>query len=484
LPNLEPISPDPNQSAFCSLHSAIIVTTYRATTRALLRLALPVTVVQVGMMTMGVVDTAMVGRVGAADLAAVALGSMYFFLISIFGLGVLMALDPVVAQGAGARDHEAIARGVQRGLVLALGLGIIASALHVPAASVLAILGQPDDVVPIAGVYVRALIPGILPFFVFSVFRQSLQALHHTRDLVIAIVVANLANVLCNWALIFGNLGFPALGAQGAGYATSITRWLMALGLLATAWPVLRPLLVPLRPGIWQREPLMRIIRIGLPIGLHHELEFGAFGVTALLMGTLGTVEMAAHQIALNIASLTFMVPLGVGAAAAVLVGRAVGRGDHAGARRAAAMSLAVGVSFMGTSAIVMLLFPRAIASLYTDLGPVISLAATLIPIAGAFQVFDGTQVVSAGTLRGIGDTRVPMLIGLVGFWLIGLPVSATLAFGVGLGPLGLWWGLVAGLGAVAILLLLRVRARFRGPLDRIVIDDADLVADAVSPQA
>jgi MATE family multidrug resistance protein len=258
----------------------------------------------------------------------------------------------------------------------------------------------------------------------------------------------------------------------------------MALGLLATAWPVLRPLLVPLRPGIWQREPLMRIIRIGLPIGLHHELEFGAFGVTALLMGTLGTVEMAAHQIALNIASLTFMVPLGVGAAAAVLVGRAVGRGDHAGARRAAAMSLAVGVSFMGTSAIVMLLFPRAIASLYTDLGPVISLAATLIPIAGAFQVFDGTQVVSAGTLRGIGDTRVPMLIGLVGFWLIGLPVSATLAFGVGLGPLGLWWGLVAGLGAVAILLLLRVRARFRGPLDRIVIDDADLVADAVSPQA
>jgi len=460
------------------------VTTYRATTRALLRLALPVTVVQVGMMTMGVVDTAMVGRVGAADLAAVALGSMYFFLISIFGLGVLMALDPVVAQGAGAQDHEAVARGVQRGLLLALGLGLIASALHYPAASVLAILGQPDDVVPIAGAYVRALIPGILPFFVFSVFRQSLQALHHTRDLVIAIVVANLANVFCNWVLIFGNLGLPALGAQGAGYATSITRWLMTLGLLAVAWPLLRPLLLPLRPEIWQREPLMRIVRIGLPIGLHHELEFGAFGVTALLMGTLGTVEMAAHQIALNIASLTFMVPLGVGAAASVLVGRAVGRGDAAGARRAAAVSLAVGVSFMGTSAVVMLLFPRAIASLYTGLGPVLALAATLIPIAGAFQVFDGTQAVSAGTLRGIGDTRVPMLIGLVGFWLIGLPVSATLAFGAGLGPLGLWWGLVAGLGAVAVLLLLRVRARFRGPLDRIVIDDADLVADAVSPQA
>jgi MATE family multidrug resistance protein len=228
----------------------------------------------------------------------------------------------------------------------------------------------------------------------------------------------------------------------------------------------------------------MRLLRIGLPIALHHELEFGAFGVTAILMGTLGTVEMAAHQIALNIASLTFMVPLGVGAAAAVLVGQAVGRGNPGDARRAAAVSLGVGVTFMSTSAIVMLLFPRAIAGLYTDLDPVLSLAATLIPIAGAFQVFDGTQVVSTGTLRGLGDTRVPMFIGLVGFWLIGLPVSAFLAFRVGLGPLGLWWGLVAGLGAVGILLVLRVRARFRGPLERVIIDDVELAVDSAPPPA
>jgi len=449
------------------------VTTYRATTRDLLRLAVPVTTVQVGMMTMGVVDTAMVGRVGAAELAAVALGSMYFFLISIFGLGVLMALDPVVAQGAGARDHEGVARGVQRGLLLACGLGIAASLLHLPAAPILALLRQPTDVVPIAGSYVRALIPGILPFFVFSVFRQSLQALHHTRALVIAIVVANVANVFLNWVLIFGHLGLPPLGALGAGIATSVTRWLMALGLLGAAWPLLRPLLLPLRPESWQREPLMRIVRIGLPIGIHHELEFGAFGVTAILMGTLGTIEMAAHQIAINIASLTFMVPLGVGAAAAVLVGRSVGRGDGDDARRAAVVSLGTGIAFMGTSAAVMLLFPAAIAGLYTDLAPVVGLATALIPIAGAFQVFDGIQVVSAGTLRGLGDTRVPMLIGLVGFWLIGLPVSVALAFGAGLGPLGLWWGLVAGLGAVALLLLARVRVRFRRNLDRLVIDDA-----------
>jgi len=450
------------------------VSSFRTATRDLLRLALPVTAVQVGMMTMGVVDTAMVGRVGAADLAAVALGSMYFFLISIFGLGVLMALDPVVAQGAGARDMEAVARGVQRGLLLAAVLGLVASALHAPAAPVLAILRQPDDVVPIAGAYVHALIPGILPFFVFSVFRQSLQALHHTRALLIAIIIANIANVFFNWVLIFGHLGMPPLGARGAGWATSITRWLMAVGLAGAAWPLLRPLLLPLRPGIWELTPILRMIRIGIPIGFHHELEFGAFGVTAILMGTLGTVQMASHQIALNIASLTFMVPLGVGSAAAVLVGRAVGRGDPPDARRAALAALAVGVAFMGTSAVVMLLIPARLAALYTDLHAVVALAATLIPIAGAFQVFDGIQVVSAGALRGLGDTRVPMLIGLIGFWLIGLPVSVALGFGAGLGPIGLWWGLVAGLGSVALLLLARVRVRFSGTLIRVVIDDAD----------
>lgn len=448
------------------------MTSFRTTLRDLLRLALPVTAVQVGMMTMGAVDTAMVGRVGAADLAAVALGALYFFLISIFGLGILMALDPVVAQGAGADDREAVTRGVQRGLLLAVALGLVASALHLPAAPVLALFRQPPDVVPLAGDYARALIPGIVPFFVFSVFRQSLQALRHTRPLVVAIVIANLANVFFNWVFIFGNLGMPALGARGAGYATSVTRWLMALGLLAAAWPLLRPLLVPLRREIWQPAPLLRLLRIGAPIGLHHELEFGAFGATALLMGTLGTIEMAAHQIAINIASLTFMVPLGLGAAAAVQVGQAVGRGDADDARRAALASLLVGVGFMTTSAAIMLLVPAALAGLYTDLEPVLLLAVTLIPIAGAFQVFDGTQAVAAGALRGLGDTRVPMLVGLVGFWLVGLPVSALLGFGAGLGPIGLWWGLVAGLGAVAVLLVARMRARFRGTLDRIHLDD------------
>ncbi len=451
------------------------MTTFRETTRALTRLAIPIAAVQVGMMAMGVVDTAMVGRVGAAELAAVALGSLYFFTVSIFGMGMLMALDPVIAQGVGARDDAAVALGVQRGLVLAVVMGGIASLLLVPAAPLLALLGQPPDVVPIAGAYARALIPGTLPFFVFAVFRQSLQALHLTRPLVVTMTLANVVNVFLNWLLIFGNLGAPTLGAVGAGVATSVTRWLLAAGLLVIAWRPLRPLILPVRPNIWQRGPLLRLLRVGAPIGMHHELEFGAFGVTALLMGTLGTVQMASHQIALNIASLTFMVPLGIGAAAAVQVGQAVGRGDPADARRAALASLLLGVTFMMMSAVVMLLIPDTLASVYTELPDVRALAATLIPIAGAFQIFDGTQVVSAGALRGLGDTRVPMLIGLVGFWLVGLPVSVALGFGAGLGPIGLWWGLVAGLAAVGILLLFRMRSRFRGDLKRLVIDHAPI---------
>lgn len=450
------------------------MTTLRRTTRELLALAAPVVTVQVGLMTMGVVDTAMVGRVSPIALAAVALGTLYFFMVSIFGVGVLMALDPVVAQGVGARDRLAVARGVQRGLLVALALTAWTSALLWPGRPLMALLRQPPEVVPVAAAYARALIPGMLPFFLFVVFRQSLQAMGRVAPVVVAIVAANLANVFLNWVLIFGNLGVPALGAVGSGWATSLSRWLMTVGLLLAAWRWLRPTMTPLHREAAAWRPLARMLRIGVPIGLQHQLEFGAFAVAALLMGTLGTVQMAAHQVAINLASLTFMVPLGVGAAAAVLVGRAVGREDADDARRAAVAALLTGVAFMALSAVVMRAAPGALASVYTADLPVRTLAATLIPIAGLFQVFDGTQVVAMGALRGLGDTRVPMLISLLGFWLVGLPVSVYLGFRMGAGPLGIWWGLVAGLAAVAVLLLARMRVRFRSGMRRMVIEDAE----------
>ncbi len=441
--------------------------------RATARLAGPIVLVQVGLMAMGVVDTIMVGRVSAAALAAVALGNVYFNVPAIFGQGLLLALDPVVAQAVGARDHAAVARALQRALVAALLLTGLVGLTFLPAGPVLTLLHQPPDVVPTTAAYVLASIPGLLPFFVFVALRQTLQAMHRTAPIVVAIVGANLVNAGLNWVLIFGNLGAPALGPVGSAWSSTIARWIMAAAVLALGWRAYRPNLLPVRPDVLAREPLLRMLLLGLPIGTTMLLEYGAFAAIALLMGLLGTVPMAGHQIALNLASLTFMVPLGVAGAGAVLVGHGIGRGDDAAARRAAASALLLGVAFMAGSALVFLALPHALASMFTDQPAVLALATSLIPIAGVFQVFDGLQVVSVGILRGVGDTRAPMAVNLLGFWVIGLPVSIALGFFTPAGPKGLWWGLVAGLAAVGIFLLLRVRQRLRGELRRVLIDRA-----------
>jgi MATE family multidrug resistance protein len=219
------------------------------------------------------------------------------------------------------------------------------------------------------------------------------------------------------------------------------------------------------------------MLRLGLPIGGQHVLEFGAFALVALMMGWMGTRQMAGHQIAINLAALTFMVPLGVGDAASVLVGQAVGRGDQAGTRGAARAALMLGVVFMSFTAAIFLCFPYHLARWYSREPDVVSVAALLIPIAGVFQVFDGLQVVSGGVLRGAGDTRAPMLINLVGYWGLGLPVSGYLGFALGQGPAGLWWGLVLGLAVVAVALLFRVRSRLARPQSRVVIDPHLLVS-------
>ncbi len=423
-------------------------------------------------MAMGVADTIMVGHFSATDLAAVALGNLYFFTAVVFPMGVLMALDPIVSQAVGAGDAPAVGRALQRGGVLALILSVPAAAVLLPGGLILSMLRQPVDVVPVAAGYALACVPGVFPFLAFLVLRQSLQAMGRVGPIVVTILLANVANVLLNWILIYGRLGFEAMGAVGSGWASSLSRWIMVLALLGFAWPLLRPYLLPFRPEALQAQPLARMTRLGAPIGIQFALEFGAFGAIGVIMGWLGTVAMAGHQVALNLASLTFMVPLGISQASAVLVGQAVGREDAPGARRAAGAGVVLGVSFMTVTAFLFLLFPSAFARVYSDQADVVALAALLIPLAGVFQVFDGTQVVASGVLRGVGDTRAPMVVNLLGFWVIGIPVSLWLGFGTGLGPVGLWWGLVAGLAAVALFLLLRVRIRLRRELRRILIED------------
>jgi MATE family multidrug resistance protein len=443
----------------------------RAELRPMLRLAIPVVVIQVGMMAMGVVDTIMVGHISALALAAVALGNLYFFGLAVFAMGTLMVLDPVVAQAVGARDRPAIARAVQRGVLLAALLAIPTAVLLTVAAPMFALAGQPAEVVPLAAAYAVRTAPGVLPFLLFIVFRQSLQAMRRTAPIVVAIIAANLANGALNWVLIFGHLGFPALGVVGSAWATSISRGLLILVLWLAAHRQLNPLLFPVRREIWRLEPLGRMLRLGVPIGAQHVLEFGAFALVALMMGWIGTREMAGHQIAINLAALTFMVPLGVGDAASVLVGQAVGRDDVGGTRSAARAALACGLVFMTLTGAVFLTLADELARLYTRDVEVIAVAVVLLRIAGVFQVFDGLQVVAAGILRGLGDTRAPMLICLLGYWVLGIPLSGYLAFAANQGPPGLWWGLVLGLGVVATMLLLRLRVRLAQRQARVVID-------------
>lgn len=437
----------------------------------LLKLASPIVLVQVGLMLMGVVDTLMVGHVSAVALAAAALGNLYSIGWLILGLGVLFALDPLISQALGARDEEAVRRAVQRGFVLALILTAPISLLYLTVEPVLQLAQQPREVIPSAAGYVYRIAPGIFPFFAFVVLRQTLQAHRRTRPIVTTIVASNLLNATLNYVWIFGHFGFAASGVFGSAWATTASRWFMALMLLALSWPHVCPYLTHLASRVFSARALLRMLSIGMPIGGQMMLEWGAFATIALLMGSLGVAYVAAHQIAVNLASLTFMVPVGVSSAGAVIVGHAVGRGDPEGVRRSSVAALLVGGAFMSLAAAAFILMPDFLVGLYTDSVDVFAVAVLLLPIAGVFQVFDGTHAVALGLLRGLGDTRLPVAASVVGFWCLGIPSSLWLGFGTNLGAVGLWWGLVLGLAIVALFLLLRLKQHEHRELVRLILD-------------
>lgn len=421
-------------------------------------LALPMVLVQVGMMAMGFIDTVMVGHVSGAVLAEVGLGNIYFFNITVFGIGTLMALDPLVSQAIGARDDRSVALATQRGAILALGISVVMICAMLPSAWVLRALGQPERLIPETSAYLVISAGGVIPFFAFVVFRQTLQALGRIAPLVWTIVLSNILNASLNWVLVYGHLGSPAMNARGSAIATLISRWVMTFALFYFARRELAPRFKPIVPGVADRTALWSMLKLGAPIGAQQMLEALAFGAVGLLMGRLGSNELAAHQAAINLAALTFMVPVGVGAAASVRVGRAVGAGDAAGARAATHAAYVCGVGFMCLTALGFLAFPRQLAAWMTSDLAVIPIAAALIPVAGIFQVFDGGQAVGAGVLRGFGDTRVPLIAMLGGYWLLGLPISVWLGFHTRMREVGLWSGFVVSLGIVAIFLLLRIR--------------------------
>ncbi len=432
---------------------------------AVVRLATPVVLTHLGTMLMGTVDAMMLGRHSEGALAAGALGNSVSFGMIIFCMGVVMALDPLVAQAYGAGSHGRIGRHVKLGLLLAVALSVPLSALMLRTETALLWTGQKPEIAADGAAYIRVIAAGNLPFLLFVAVRQTLQAMSIVRPAAIAIVVANGVNVLANYTLIFGNFGFPELGVVGSAWATSLSRWVMMLVITAAGWPVIKRYL----GGSWRPvlafRAFLQPLRLGLPIGAQVSLEMWLFTAVALLMGQLGTRELAAHQIALTLSALSFMVPFGISGAAATRVGNAIGRGDADGARRSAVVCLGLGVTVMSMAALAFAFAPYPLSRAFTPDAGVLAVAVVLLPVAAAFQVFDGTQVVAIGALRGAADTRFPAAIALLGYWGLGLPIGAYLAFRAEMGPAGLWWGLTAGLGSVAVLVVARLWVRLRTPL-------------------
>ncbi|MEY2980531.1 MAG: putative multidrug resistance protein MdtK [Planctomycetota bacterium] len=430
-----------------------------------LRLAAPIVAVQLGQMGLGLVDVLMVGRSSDAALAGIALGNMVVWMLLGFGSGVVAALDPVLSQAYGAGRTDAIRAGTQRGLALAVALGIAVSLLALGTGPILTLLDQPEEVRPLAADYVRWSIPGMVPLLVFAALRQSLQALSTIRPVLWTMLVANVLNAALNEVFIFGRLGMPALGLRGSALASDVSRLWMAIGLAWAGWPLLRDRLRPfdrahLHPRAW-----LDLLRIGTPIGAQFLMEMGAFSAAMVFIGHIGAEQVAGHKVALTLASTSFMVPVGIGAAAAVRVGYAVGRRDEAGFRRAACVGIGMGAGTMAVFGGLFLMFPHELARLFTDSAAIVPIAATLIPFAGVFQVFDGIQAVGIGVLRGLADTRFALIVNVLGYWVLAVPLGYWLAFPQGLGAAGLWWGLTLGLALVAVVVGLRVLWHFRRPL-------------------
>lgn len=425
--------------------------------KPMITLALPVVLAELGWMTMGIVDTLMVGRLSPEAIGAVGIGSSVFMGIVIFAFGLLLGLDTLVSQAFGGDRLEECHRWLIHGTVLAVVLSIPFTVILWLTAASLDRWGIHPAVLGLTREYFDVVTWSALPLLLYCAFRRYLQGMSIVRPVMVALVMANLANVFFNWVLIFGKFGAPALGVAGAAWATVGSRVAMAAYLLAVIIHRERRR----RPGLFE-TPLTievawmrRLLALGAPAAAQVTLEVGVFAAATALAGRLAPTALAAHQIAVNIAAFTFMVPLGISSAGAVRVGQAVGRLDPAGAARSGWTALTLGVAFMSCAAAAFLLVPGLLIGSFTADANVIAIGASLLMIGAVFQMFDGLQGVATGVLRGLGDTRTPMLWNLAGHWFIGLPLGYTLCFVVGVGVTGLWWGLSAGLIICGIALLI-----------------------------
>ena len=454
-----------------------MIAAFRQEIRPMLRLAAPLAMAELGWMAMGFVDTIMAGRLGAAAIGAGSLGSMLFYPIVICGVGMLAGMDTLVAQAFGARDDAACRRTLVQGLWVAAGVAPVVALLLSLTIPLLRAVGTNPRVMELLGPFVHALLWGVPPLLCYTVFRRYLQARNIVKPITFAVISANLLNFAGNWLFMYGNWGAPRLGLTGSGYSTSISRVYIALvllvavlrhqhkcssqaeppapprasSLLALVGQALSPANLAYRPHF---PIIRRLLALGFPSAMQIFVEGAVFGAVTVMASRFDEVSLAAHSIAVNVISITFMVPLGISSAAAVRVGQAVGRKDPPGIAVSGWTALLLGAGFMSAAGLALAIVPRWIARLYTPEVAVIGASAALLRIAALFEIFDGLQVVAGGALRGLGDTRTPAIAHFVGYWIIGMPVAWFLCFTYGWGVTGIWVGLTSALILIGTLLL------------------------------
>lgn len=428
---------------------------------ALTRLAMPLIAAQLIESGIGFVDTVMIGRVGPVELAAIAIGNSVWITLMLFGKGVLIAISPSVASLRGAGQHEEITPVVRQGLWLSLVLGCLVFVALRHTREVFVWAGIEASVIPVACAYLEAVSWGIPAYLIAAAFRFLSEGIARTTPVLWVSLVGLIVNIAGNAVLIFGAFGLPALGAEGCGIATAIGMWCCLgawlLVMRASAHHRAHSIFSSLSLPSWRR--MRALLHLGLPIGFSILFEAGVFAAVAFLLGRIGAVATAAHQVAINVAAMTFMVPQGLGMATTVRVGHAVGAGDLAEARFRGFLGIKLAILFMTAMSVLIFVARRTIAGVYTDDPSVIGLAADLLQWVALFQISDGLQVAASGALRGLKDTRIPLIMVLVAYWAVAFPL-AWFSASSHLGANGPWLALIAGLTVAAVLLTLRFSRR------------------------
>jgi MATE family multidrug resistance protein len=424
---------------------------------SLVRLAVPVVIAELGWVAMGVVDTLMVGRLGDEAIGAVGIGRALFLGVGVFGIGLLLGLDTVISNSFGAGKLERCRSALWHGVLIAVTIAIPLTFLVRQMSGWLDSWGVDPKVFEHVVAYTKTLSWSALPIFLYAAVRRYLQAMHRVIAVMFALISANLVNVATNWLLIFGNLGMPEMGVRGAAWATVLSSSYMALFLGIVAWHHAARL-IPDKKFNWSIERALtgRLLSLGLPAGLQLLLEVGVFALSTVLAGKLAPAALAAHQVVINVASTTYMVPLGISQATSVRVGHKLGAGDPEAARRVGWMGIGLAAGFMSLAALGLIVFPRFILNLWKASPEAVAIGSTLFVAAAIFQLFDGMQVAAIGALRGLGDTRSALYWNVVGYWVITLPVGYLLCFNYGLGALGLWIGFCVGLMTCGVALVWR----------------------------